>query len=195
MFDMPPLQRGTETEQIEGIYRYLVQLQEQLDVALHSISLENFTQGEQDAVREFVNSPGTNEEALPTALQKEASLKSLILKTADTIKSTEQEIRKRLSRDYVAESKFGTLFAQASNEQVITPEGTTQSFTLSEGVRNARDAVGDFDETEHIYKGYIKSGRLPDRGGHPVYGVAVGKDLVQYTEDGTVQYVDGNKCA
>lgn len=193
IFDLPPAKTGTEAEQLEGIYRYLVRLQDQLTDALGSISIQNFTEEDRLAVARYVNTDGKGDQQVaPTATQEALSLKAIIIKTADVVAASEQEIRKQLVREYTAISDFGKLYEKATNDVIVTPEGTTQEFTLSQAITGLRDQLGEYDTT---YKGYIKSGLLRYNGTVPIYGVAIGKDVVEFKKDGTVVYTDGNKVA
>lgn len=180
--ELPRLPAGTEKEQLQTLYSYLYQMAETLNNNLAEIGGAELTDSERVIVNGIIGD-GTAE-----AMNEAESLKSLIIKTAEFVQSQLNEYRMHLLGEYVAEGKFGKYVRKTGLDVDVTPTGITQNYTFQE-------IIQDLKRYEVNAKNYIKTGLLRTVSSVPVYGVAIGKDVVTFSQDGTETYNDGNKVA
>ena len=123
------------------------------------------------------------------------AIKSLIIKTADTIRVKESiegllasvgELNSKLSREYVAISEFGTYLEQINAQISVSPEAIQQYYKfISELKTNVDKLSASFEEYRVETEGYIKTGIVDyDNMGVPIFGVAVGQNLSAVEVDG-----------
>lgn len=188
--DLPPTLTGDEQNQLEQMWSYLYQLAETLSDQLGAIGDSNLTDTELQAMSQVLSAARNgNEEELPESSMNAAeTLKSLIIKTASFVQTALNEFRTSLFGSTTAEGQLGRYVRKARMNMVITPDGDTREYTLQE-------IISGVSTYEVNAKNYIKTGLLYYDGSIPVYGVAVGKDVVTFSEDGTETYRDGNKVA
>ena len=165
---LPNITAATERAQLLQVKSYLHQLVQELNWALSSIESGNSTastgqkkQAPGDAVTKGELTTSYNE------------LRSLIIKSANTISVYSQAAEERYKSLYVAQSDFGTFTEEA--EQRISKNSTAiESF-----YENMQKILTDIDTLEHSFidvSANIKSGLLYyDDSGIPVYGVEVGQ--------------------
>ena len=176
---MPPFPTGSTEERLTAQYTYLFQMAQQLNLALDQMAQgSGHTPGGRSATA------GTSSDA-PETEQQYQTLKSLILKTADTVKRRMDQITARLSGEYVARSDFGTYVEQLGAYIEANPQALTQYYSFTSALQAAADRVdAAFSAYKTDTEGYIRTGIVSYSGGVPVYGVAVGQNL-------TVRDVDG----
>lgn len=162
----PNINAPTEAGKIEQIKRYLYQLADQLKWALNSMD-----GGDKKAQQQ--NSQATTESAEKEAQDTFNSVKSLIIKSADTIDVLYEKISERLSGEYVAQSDFGKYTEQTTQEINKNSTATEQLFT------DIQKISSELDNLEHSLidvKARIKSGLLYyDDKGVPIYGLEIGQ--------------------
>lgn len=166
---MPPAPAGDLAEQIRGQYSYLFQLAQQLNLALEQV--------EQEAVRRStdaaVSAVGKVEET-----EGYERLKSLIVKTADTVTTQMDRLRTELAGQYMAISDFGTYVEQLNAVIEADPTALTQYYQYFSELRADVDAVSaDFTAWRTATEGTIRTGIVDYQDGVPVYGLAVGQKL------------------
>lgn len=171
----PPMLSGiSEAEQLKSLRSYLFQLSEQLEFALGEVRREQITLKE-EAVR--------SRPAQQSPAAAFASLKPLIIKSAEIVESYSQEIRRRLEGEYVAQSEFGTYTRQTEQAIRENSEEITRSFRNLQAVETD---VARLDRAMLDASAYIKTGLLYyTEDGRPVYGVEIGQ---QDSEDGAVAF-------
>ena len=161
--------------QLKQLQSYMHQLVEQLNWALNTIEA-----GGSNAI--YINgkqaSDSDNKKTDPTVTFND--IKGLIIKSADIVTAYYEEINRRLSGIYVAESKFGTFSEETSN---LIKENSSSIESI---YSNIQQIITDIENVEHTLievNAHIKSGLLYyDDSGAPVYGLEIG----QRTEiDGT----------
>ena len=185
--ELPPTLSGDERAQLQQVWSYLYQTAEKLNINLEGIGGNDLTDSEKLVMEKLIKT--TAEQAgAPGDMAEAITLKSLIIKTADTVASSLQEIRKNLVAETVAEGRFGRYVRNTSQEVEVTPDHDKRTFTFSELIQGLKTY-------EVNAKNYIKSGLLRTEGLLPVYGVAIGKDVVTFSVDGTETYNDSNKVA
>ena len=186
--ELPAQPSGNATEQLQKMYSYLYQVATTINANLDEIGGMEFTDDEMLIVNKILN-PDDAEEGTPSYNYKEAeTLKSLIIKTANFVQQSLSEYRMNLLGEYVAEGKFGKYVRKTGLDVEITPEHIMQNYQLQEIIQGLK-------VYEINAKNYIKTGLLRTEQMLPVYGVAIGKDVVTFAEDGTETYNDGNKVA
>lgn len=182
--DVPPTLQGDEREQLKQVWNYLYRLSNAINNNLEGIGGNELTDSERKMVAEIVGR-GSD----PTGSMSEAeTLKSLIIKTADFVQTKLTEYRMNLLGETVESGKFGKYVRSTGLDVAVTPEGVMQKYSF-------REIIQGLKEYTINAKNYIKTGLLRTVGSIPVYGVAIGKDVVTFSEDGTETYNDGNKVA
>ena len=182
--ETPPILAGDEAEQMRSMYRYLMRLADQLNDSLGGIGGNDFT----DSERKILNNMVVKTPAGDGQTDDMQTLKSWIIKTAEYTQSKIEQIRKSLVSESVAEGQFGRYVRRTELEAEVTPEGITQNYSFEELVQALQTYTVNA-------KSYIKSGLLRTVDNIPVYGIAVGKDIVTFAQDGTETYQDSNKVA
>ena len=185
--DLPQTPQGTAEEQLRQMYSYLYRVAEALNHNLSEIGSMDLTDDERSIMQQ-ITAEEEGAEAAAYDWQGKESLKSLIIKTAAFVQNKLDAYRMNLLGEYVTEGKFGKYVRNTSLKVDVTPSGIQQDFTFEEVVQGLKNYTVNA-------KNYIKTGLLRTVGGLPVYGVAIGKDVVTFSQDGTETYNDGNKVA
>ena len=159
----PKRTEGSVQEQLAALQRSMRDIIDQLNLADWSA----------EAILQEI-STGINEDAaLRTEKEKKqsafASLKQLIIKTADFSMENSEQFTKTLQGGYVAKSTFGE-YAEATSATIeINSKGITQLFDYTAGINSKDERYGVTSRQ------YIKTGLLfHDENAQPVYGVGVG---------------------
>ena len=184
--ELPQLPAGNEKEQLQTLYHYLYRMAETLNSNLAEIGSPNLTDSEMLIMREVINTGST--ENADSAMAEAETLKTLIIKTAQFIRAAIDQYNMKLVGTYEAEGKLGRYVRKTQLDVDVTPSGITQNYTFEEVVQGLKTY-------EINAKNYIKTGYLRTVSSIPVYGVAIGKDVVTFSQDGTETYNDGNKVA
>ena len=163
---LPNITANTEQGQLLQVKSYLHQLVQELNWALTSIESGNST----NAVAKQASSVGVSKQEMTTSYNE---LRSLIIKSAETVKEYSEAAEERYKSLYVAQSDFGT-YTEAAEQTIIKNSKAIESF-----YENMQNIVTDLDTLEHSLievSANIKSGLLYyDESGVPVYGVEVGQ--------------------
>jgi len=159
----PKRTEGSVQDQLAALQRSMRDIIDQLNLADWSA----------EAILQEI-STGINED---TALRGEqekqksafASLKQLIIKTADFSMENSEQFTKTLQGGYVAKSTFGE-YAEATSATIeINSKGITQLFDYTAGINSKDERYGVTSRQ------YVKTGLLfHDENAQPVYGVGVG---------------------
>lgn len=170
---MPPSPQGTVQEQLVRQYSYLFQMAQQLNVAL----------GQLESGGTAAPSGGT---AAPAAREQQyQTLKSMIVKTADTVQRRMDQLSAKLTGEYVAASEFGTYVERLNAYLEANPEALTQYYSFCSDLQANTDAVSAaFGQYKTETEGYIRTGIVGYNGSIPIYGVAVGQGLTVTDVDG-----------
>ena len=187
---MPASPAGSLRQQVMQQYAYLFQMAQQLNLALEQLEqAESGTVRAAGAASGGAAAGGTKLAAADRQYQK---LRSMIVKTADQVRHSREELTARLQEEYVAVSDFGSYVASLSAYLEANPEAVTQYYSFFSDLKADVEAV---DAAFRHYKvdteGYIRTGIVSYDGAVPVYGVAVGQDLVCREVDGQ-QVVEQN---
>ena len=182
---LPMAPAGSVQEQVTQQYAYLVQMAQQLNLALGQLEALGGEAGEASARRQANGRMGTA--ASETADGQYETLRSMILKTADQVQKTTAALTAKLEEEYVASSDFGSYVAKLSAQLEAAPEAVTQYYSFFSDLQaNVEKVDAAFAHYKLDTEGYIRTGIVYYDGAAPVYGVAVGQDL-------TCREVDGEK--
>lgn len=166
MIRPPMLSGGSEAEQLKSLRSYLFRLSEQLEFALGEVRREQVTLKE-EAVK--------SRPAQQSPAAAFATLKPLIIKSAEIVESYSQEIRRRLEGEYVAQSEFGTYTRQTEQAIRENSEEITRSFRSLQAIETE---VARLDRAVLDAGAYIKTGLLYEtEDALPVYGVEIGQQV------------------
>ena len=165
---LPNITANTEKEQLVQVKSYLHQLANELNWAL--ASMDSGGNNKATATNKQSSGSTVTKEEMTTSYNE---LRSLIIKSANTVTAYAQEAEKRYKSLYVAQSDFGTYTEQASQE--IRENSTT----IENFFENMQQILTNIDTLEHSLievSANIRSGLLyTDDNGVPVYGVEVGQ--------------------
>lgn len=171
----PKRTEGSVQEQLAALQRSMRDIIDQLNLADWSA----------EAILQEI-STGINEDAaLRTEKEKKqsafASLKQLIIKTADFSMENSEQFSKTLQGGYVAKSTFGE-YAEATSATIeINSKGITQLFDYTAGINSKDERYGV------TARQYVKTGLLfHDENAQPVYGVGVGNITTKTELNGEV---------
>ena len=186
---MPACPTGTLQQQVMQQYSDLFQMAQQLNLALEQ--LEQAGGGVRPAYAAAAGGAvsGTKQTEADRQYQK---LRTMIVKTADQVRRTAEELTARLEEEYVAVSDFGSHVAALSAYLEANPEAITQYYSFFSDLKADVAAVdAAFQHYKVDTEGYIRTGIVYYDGAMPVYGVAVGQDLTCREVDGE-QLVEQN---
>lgn len=185
---MPACPTGTLQQQVMQQYSYLFQMAQQLNLALEQ--LEQAGGGVRPAYASAAGAAGSTKQT--EADQQYQKLRTMIVKTADQVRRTAEELTARLEEEYVAVSDFGSYVAALSAYLEANPEAVTQYYSFFSDLKADVAAVdAAFQHYKVDTEGYIRTGIVYYDGAMPVYGVAVGQDLTCREVDGE-QLVEQN---
>lgn len=175
--NQPQIEARTIPEQVAQTRRYLYRLTQELNYALSSLEKQEKATAETvNKTEEKINAPVSEEDAKKNF----ASIKQLIIKSADIVNAYYETITERLEGVYVAESDFGIYKEQTAQEIEKTSTAIETIFT------NIQEIISDIEELDtHLIdvSAYLRSGLLYyDDEGIPVYGLEIGQ---RNTIDGT----------
>ena len=111
---LPAAPAGTVQEQAAQQYSYLVQMAQQLNLALGQLEELGSGAGAESARRQAGAYSEQAQEAARATEEQYDTLRSMILKTAEQVEKTTEELTARLKEEYVASSDFGSYVAKLS---------------------------------------------------------------------------------
>lgn len=168
------------------VYDYLYRVTEQLNLALTNLGTENFAA---DSAARQVLAGGMSEEQQKTMAAGLGNLKSLIIKTAQTVQAEMQVLETSLESKYVAVSDFGAYQENIAAQLTATAEKIEQAISYYAALSDALGGVSDEFEAYTVeVAGYIRQGIIGYEDAVPVIGIAIGRDL---TVTGAQETVDG----
>ena len=174
---MPAAPEGSLQEQVTQQYAYLLQMAQQLNLALGQLEgMGGGGTGFASAARQAAGRTGSN--GREKADEQYETLRSMIIKTAARVEKTTQELTAQLKENYVAASDFGQYIATLSAYLEANPEALTQYYSFVSDLKTNVEAVdAAFSHYKVDTEGYIRTGIVYYEGAVPVYGVAVGQGL------------------
>ena len=166
-FDTPPVLQGDETTQLRQLYGFLYTMSEKLNAAMNEVDVQT---------RQEIQSTATGQ--AQQQAEGFSTLKSLIIKTAEIVRTEMQEISTQLHAETEAVSaEVGTLEQSMDATIRATAEGVLQEYNFSELVT---DTEANTFSLQRINQ-YIFTGLISD---NPVqYGIAIGEGVTAYDEN------------
>lgn len=178
-FDNPPILNGSEEDKLRQLYGYLNTMSEKLNTALMNISIEQLAPETKTVIVESGSKP---------ASETYDTLKSIIIKTAEIVRTEMDEISTTLETKVTAlSSKFGTYEETLTDTITMTARGIMQDFDYEGKITALEDKAATTESYIDNMDGYIFAGILES--GEP--GIAIGVRMKD--EDGST--IMSNKMA
>lgn len=178
-FDNPPFPAGSQEDKLMQMYRHLFTMSNKLNEALMTISIDQLEPEAKTAIQRAANIQDTSSERVE-------SLKSLIVKNAEFVRVSMDEIRTELNSQYTAISQQFGEYQQTINTQIsATAAGILQDYHIEERIQAVET---DTDEFMNRINAYIYSGILD---ANNTVGIAIGYNVTN--PDGTLN--QANKMA
>ena len=170
--ETPPILSGEEAQKLEQMYRYLQRMAEQVQDCLNGITVDNFVPEQQKQISQIIQSGATQQQMT----EQKDTLKSIIIKTANIIRSEQEEIRTQLTSRYQALSdQFGDYERELTNNITATAEGIIQEYQFVERIQALDEDAAWLKEYQTRTSQYMKTGIVDtDDQGRPIIGVEVG---------------------
>ena len=179
-FDNPPILNGKEAEQLKQLQAYLGMMSNKLNEALMAITIEQMAPEAQVEIRDA---------GKETAQKNYTALKSMIVKTAEIVRSEMDEITARLEANYTALSdQFGTYEQNLTSEITATAEGILQNYNYTGRIETLEADDASTQSFITRTNQYIYSGLVYEEDGHPYYGIAIGENVTN--TDGTLNHAN-----
>lgn len=174
----PSRQTGTAEQQLNGLYSYLYQLVEALNVGLN-----NSSGSASGTVRTATQTAvATGNELSDTTSSSYQQLKALIVKTAAEATGSIRKTVAELSQEYMAQSEFGTYEEFLSNKISQGADGVVMEWDAENRITTS---VAEFSEYIAESDVYIRVGIVKyNDDGTVEAGVVIGKELTSVTIDG-----------
>ena len=170
------------------VYSYLFQMVQLLNMSADSISTGTVVQTGNGAT------PAGSGGGKDTATSEQYNeLRSLIIKTADSVTKAMDQMVVDLQGEYVAQSDFGTYVEKLSAYLEANPEALTQYYKFASEIQTNLEAVdAAFTSYKLDTQGYIRTGIVYYEGDTPIFGVAVGQNLTTREVDGQTEVEQNN---
>lgn len=173
----PPILSGSDRQQLVQIRQYLYQMSRDLNIALNNLTADNFATSA-DAKKVLGGRDDSKEVQNQETRKQLSALKSLIIKTAETVKSEIEMLESNLKSTYVAQSTFGTFTEEIQTQLTATAEAVQQNIqyqaTLTDDLNGITSA---FNQYVVETGGYIKQGIIGYDNAAPIIGIAIGQDI------------------
>lgn len=171
---------GSGQEQLRQIQSYLFRLSQELELALGTVDKQLLTLRDTAAQTERTVQ-AVSESQNPKA--QFSSLKALIIKSADIVNAYSEEISRKLSGEYAAQSDFGAFRQETRQEIRENSQEITRAFSNMQVIE---DTLAELNGAVTQVNAWIKTGKLgEDQDSVPIYGVEIGQ---QTEKDGIVAF-------
>lgn len=171
---------GSGQEQLRQIQSYLFRLSQELELALGTVDKQLLTLRDTAAQTERTVR-AVSESQNPKA--QFSSLKALIIKSADIVNAYSEEISRKLSGEYAAQSDFGAFRQETRQEIRENSQEITRAFSNMQVIE---DTLAELNGAVTQVNAWIKTGKLgEDQDSVPIYGVEIGQ---QTEKDGIVAF-------
>lgn len=176
--ETPPALIGAAEQQLKQVYAYLFRLSENLNVALNNLNEENFSSAylmKAGATNDGSDS-GNGDKGLGEAYSE---LRSLIINTAEIVRSEMDMIQTELNSEYTALSnEWGTYQENVQSTITATANAVVQEYGYDAAIETLQEQAAGFSEYKIHTEGYIKSGFVDyDENQVPILGIAIGQGL------------------
>ena len=174
---------GTAEQQLNGLYSYLYQLVEALNVNMgNSTGAGGGTALYTGAQAGGLVSASGSGIDLDKASKTYQDLKALIIKTATEVTSNIRKVVTEISHEYIAQSEFGTYEEYLLNKITQGADGVLMEWNMVNGITTS---VAEFNQYIAESDVYIQVGIVKyNDDGTVEAGVVIGKNLTKVTIDG-----------
>ena len=200
--ELPPMAQGTAEQQLAALRDYLVRMAQSLDPVSGS--------GERILVEARKTADKAQEKTVKDIRARAASLKALIIKTADEITAYTDSKAEAFESLYVAKSDYGTYYNQIETQVEQTARNTVETYHYTEAIQaldtymtdlngQIRRGVIEDPETHEVHLGIAISeqlsftGQTQTAGGMTYYELSPGQTLGLYTSTGWQFWINGVK--
>lgn len=200
--ELPPMAQGTAEQQLAALRDYLVRMAQSLDPVSGS--------SERILAEARKGADKAQEKAVKDIRARAASLKALILKTADEITAYTDSKAEAFASLYVAKSDYGSYYNQIETQVEQTARDTVESYHYTEAIQaldtymtelngQIRRGVIEDPETHEVHLGIAISeqlfftGQTQTEGGLTYYELSPGQTLGLYTSTGWQFWINGAK--
>lgn len=187
MYELPPRINCGAEEYLRKLREYLIRLTGELGEVEKAAaeSIEHVRTGAADAARSAESSSARE------ILHSAATLKALIIRTADEIEQYEDRRFETLESKYVARSDWGSYTQSVTAQIEQTARSTVESYAYDEAIAAAADSARQAEEYITELSGQICRGLIEDpETGETHLGIAISEKL-RFT--GATQTVNGLK--
>lgn len=162
--DLPTIGGGGSVEQqLAEIRSYIYKSNEQMNATLSNLTIDKIWEQTASAV----GSSSDNDET-PKLLSQYQRIRDLIIKTADVVVQTDEQMKQAFNGSYLAKSQFGEYLLKTS----VNVEGDSTGFT--DLFQRHSELNSNFGSYTSDLESYIKRGYLGEEGGLDIYGIEVG---------------------
>lgn len=162
--DLPTIGAGGSVEQqLAEIRSYIYKSNEQMNATLSNLTIDKIWEQTANAV----GSSSDNDET-PKLLSQYQRIRDLIIKTADVVVQTDEQMKQAFNGSYLAKSQFGEYLLKTS----VNVEGDSTGFT--DLFQRHSELNSNFGSYTSDLESYIKRGYLGEEDGLDIYGIEVG---------------------
>ena len=185
MYEMPPILKGTERQQIAALRDYLVRMARQDGQSTDKV------------VAQITKSvTGASDQEAADLKENAAQLRQLIVKTADNVRVVVERvdtIQEDLHSDYLAVSDFADFVETIDTRITETARGVVEEYDYNELIRQITEREDEFNTYLTNIRGEIRRGLITDpETGETAMGIAISERLSftgqEQTVDGLVYY-------
>ena len=176
--EVPPTMIGSTEEKLNQIWRYLYNTSEVQNRNFQSIGGNELTDKERTTMKGIMQETGEGQSAYST-------LKQMVLDTAEYVKKEMKSVRDFSLTDEVTSGRFDRYVQQVNAKVPSDPAGhliTQQLITILQKLK----------QDDISLRNYIYAGKLRTVSGTDIYGVAIGKNVVTFAQDGTETFNPAN---
>lgn len=182
MYEIPPILQGEPEDQLRQLRDYLARMARDLDRNIEK-SVDSATEQLPARFSALVKQNAVEEK------RQSNELRSLIVKTADTINHTIELITQELHEGYLALSDFGTYQEQINTTIETTARGIVESYDFQASIDALDGRVGSVETIQ----GEIRRGLITDpMTGETAMGIAISEKLdftgTEVTENNLTYY-------
>ena len=176
--DLPTIGGGGSVEQqLAEIRSYIYKSNEQMNATLSNLTIDKIWEQTASAV----GSSSDNDET-PKLLSQYQRIRDLIIKTADVVVQTDEQMKQAFNGSYLAKSQFGEYLEKTKLTTTTGSKNIIEMFNYSTELTTGVSA--DLTNYKSDFENYIKRGLLDSTGATPVYGIEVGLLSSEITVDG-----------
>lgn len=176
--DLPTIGGGGSVEQqLAEIRSYIYKSNEQMNATLSNLTIDKIWEQTASAV----GSSSDNDET-PKLLSQYQRIRDLIIKTADVVVQTDEQMKQAFNGSYLAKSQFGEYLEKTKLTTTTGSKNIIEMFNYSTELTTGVST--DLTNYKSDFENYIKRGLLDNTGATPVYGIEVGLLSSEITVDG-----------